>query len=181
MSIHLGLNVGLTEVLANKEVRVKRQGEWLKRHSLPLVSFSVNMPGPQKMTECTQKIFELGVEAIHSACYQKGWDIAEQQLLLQVTGPEAIFAIKSPNANQLKYEMMQIEQQHFLGRIMDIDVIDIEGKIVSRKGQGLTWRQCLLCDDAAAVCARSRKHELHLLVSHIESMVSSYEHSAKIS
>ncbi|WP_196356297.1 citrate lyase holo-[acyl-carrier protein] synthase, partial [Vibrio harveyi] len=62
MSIRYGLKVGLDDVLSNKEARVKRQGEWLKRHSLPLLSFTVNMPGPQKMTECTERIFEQGVQ-----------------------------------------------------------------------------------------------------------------------
>lgn len=171
MSIRYGLKVGLDDVLSNKEARVKRQGEWLKRHSLPLLSFTVNMPGPQKMTECTERIFEQGVHAIQAICLEKGWSMAGRQLLRQVTGPEALFAVQAPNAMALKRAMIEIENNHRLGRLMDLDVIDVDGKIISRKGQGMTRRKCLICEQDAVICARSRKHDLQTLVSHKESMV----------
>ncbi|MGR5360197.1 citrate lyase holo-[acyl-carrier protein] synthase [Vibrio mediterranei] len=171
MSIRYGLNVGLDDVLSNKEARVKRQGEWSKHHSLPLLSFTVNMPGPRKMTECTERIFEQGVRGIQAVCHERGWVIAGRQLLRQTTGPEAIFAVRAPNAKALKRAMIEVEKNHHLGRLMDLDVIDVDGKIISRKGQGMARRKCLICEQDAAICARSRKHDLQTLVSHIESMV----------
>lgn len=171
MSICDGLSVGLSEVLANKEARVTRQGEWLKRHSLPLVSFSVNMPGPHKMTECTKNIFDQGVQAVSEVCIKNCWAIEGRQVLLQPTGPEAIFAVKAPSAMSLKRVMIDIEKQHHLGRIMDLDVIDINGQSISRKSQGMNWRKCFICDEYAAVCSRTRKHDLNQLVTHIEAMV----------
>ncbi|NMT18854.1 citrate lyase holo-[acyl-carrier protein] synthase, partial [Vibrio parahaemolyticus] len=85
------------------------------------LSFTVNMPGPQKMTECTERIFEQGVQAIQAICLEKNWSMAGRQLLRQVTGPEAIFAVQAPSAMALKRAMIEIENNHRLGRLMDLD------------------------------------------------------------
>ncbi|NAW70774.1 citrate lyase holo-[acyl-carrier protein] synthase [Vibrio sp. V27_P1S3P104] len=171
MSLDYGQTVSLDQVLANKEARVQRQAEWLKRYSLPLVSFSVNMPGPLKMTDCTKLIFDQGVQAIQEACIKKGWRIEGRQLLFQLTGPEAIFSVRVSEAIALKRVMIAIENQHRLGRVMDIDIIDVNGKVISRKGQGMARRTCYICDNDAVVCARSRRHDVQTLVSYIEAMV----------
>lgn len=93
MSIRYGLKVGLDDVLSNKEARVKRQGEWLKRHP----SFAVvyrqyarsaendGVHGANLRTGCTSDSSHLS---------RKGWSIAGRQLLRQVTGPEAILRSK---------------------------------------------------------------------------------------
>ncbi len=166
-----GAAVGLDEVLANKEARVKRQGEWLRRHSLPLISFSVNIPGPNKLTPSVLKVFEQGVNAISAACIQHGCDIVARQLLTQDTGPEAIFVIEGVSALELKKIMIDIESDHLLGRLMDLDVIGRDGKIISRQGQHMPRRKCFVCDEDAVVCARSRRHSLPELLSKIDDMV----------
>ncbi|CAM3614715.1 Apo-citrate lyase phosphoribosyl-dephospho-CoA transferase [Vibrio aerogenes CECT 7868] len=163
--------VGLEAVLANKEARVKRQRDWLKRHGLPLVSFSVNMPGPEKMTGISKQVFQQGVKAIESSCKEQGWLVAGEQILLQETGPEGIFAIDCRSAMMLKKLMITIERSHPLGRLMDLDVLDESGKIISRKGQQMPRRKCLICDDDAVVCARSRKHPLDELMLRIKEIV----------
>jgi holo-ACP synthase len=161
-------SVELTEVLANKEARVKRQCEWLQRHSLPLISFTVNMPGPEKMTVISKRVFLQGVTALEHTCKMQGWTVIDEQILWQKTGPEGIFVIGCDNAMRLKKQMMAIECTHPLGRLMDLDVLDASGHIISRQGQQMPRRKCLLCDDDAAVCSRSRKHPLSALVHRIE-------------
>lgn len=164
--------VGLEAVLANKEARVERQREWLKRHALPLLSFCVNMPGPEKMNDLSKRIFQQGLKAIKGTCSAQGWPIVGEQILWQDTGPEAIFVVRCGSAMLLKKQMMAIERNHSLGRLMDLDVLDTAGKIISRQGQQMPRRQCLICDEDAAVCARSRKHSLNELIQRICEIVS---------
>lgn len=50
--------------------------------------------------------------------------------------------------------MVEIEERDRLGRIFDIDVIDVNGSKLSRDEP----RKCFICDNAAAACARNRSH-----------------------
>lgn len=164
--------VDLLDILTNKEARMSRQQEWLKSHSLPLISFTINMPGPVKMNEASMTIFNQGVYAICEACKENGWPIPTRQILQQKTGPEAIFVVDVPSAMELKRIMIKIEHNHPLGRLMDLDVIGKNGKVISRKSQMLDSRKCLLCEENAVVCSRSRRHSLPLLLNKIYEMTS---------
>ncbi|MCD9496582.1 citrate lyase holo-[acyl-carrier protein] synthase [Photobacterium carnosum] len=159
--------VNLLDILTNNEARVSRQQEWLKSHSLPLISFTINMPGPIKMNDASKKIFNHGLNAIVDVCRDNGWLIISRQILMQKTGPEAIFAVDISSAMDLKQSMINIENNYPLGRLMDIDVIGKDGKIISRKAKMLDSRKCLLCEENAVICARSRRHTLSSLMNKI--------------
>lgn len=162
-----GVEVTLAQVLNNKELRLKRQQEWLNRHSSPLVSFSINMPGPVKQNAAAIHIFNKGVQEIVRMCIENNWTIIDETLINQITGPEAIFAI-SCDAIKLKRALVDIEQMHKLGRLMDLDVIDLDGKSLSRQTYSLPKRRCFICDEDAVICARSRRHDLPLLLQKIK-------------
>lgn len=170
--------VGLDEILASKEARMKRQQEWLRRHSAPLLSFTVNIPGPYKLTSNSHKVFEQGVEAISRLCKHHDCDIVARQLVTKNTGPEGLFVVNAVSASVLKKWMIQIETQHPLGRLMDLDVIGTDGKIISRQGEHMPRRKCFICEQDAVVCARSRRHSLDELNRAIDDMVKEHECSA---
>ncbi|ENM5816094.1 citrate lyase holo-[acyl-carrier protein] synthase [Vibrio mimicus] len=174
MSHHPDLSVSLDQLLLRKEVRVRQQGEWLKRHSLPLVSFTVNMPGALKLNAASQTVMDAGIRAIQELCQQTGWPQVACQLLVEKTGPEAFLVIQAPSASMLKKAMMKIEREHPLGRLMDLDVIDVDGHIISRQGAQLPRRRCLLCERDAVICARSRHHGVEALLAKIEEMTHDY-------
>ncbi len=163
--------VDLFEVIANKDNRVKRQEEWLKSHSLPLISFSINMPGPEKNNALTDVIFRQGMHAIRNTCASYGWTIVNRQIHRANTGAEAIMVVDIDDVNALKIAMMRIEHTHAMGRLMDIDVLAVSGEIISRDNQGFGKRQCYICDDEAVVCARSQRHDLPTLLQKIEEIV----------
>lgn len=175
MTFSIGSKVSLNEMLARKETRVKQQQEWLECHSLAMVSFTVNMPGPVKMNHASQVIIKAGLEAIERTCEEQGWMIEACQMVQENTGPEAFVAIHEPSATQLKKAMMSIEIAHPLGRLMDLDVIDLDGKTISREETQQPRRRCLICDDDAKVCARSRRHDLAMLLAKIKQMTHDYE------
>jgi len=68
----------------------------------------------------------------------------------------------------------EIEETHSLGRLYDFDVLDADGKQISRVELGIASRKCLLCDNDAFQCGRSRNHGLSDLTEKIETMATQY-------
>ncbi len=76
-----------------------------------------------------------------------------------------------PNAEEFKNLAVKIEEEHPLGRFIDIDVIPKgENKSLTRE----KMRRCFLCDKPAFVCAKERNHTLKELLYHIRTATESY-------
>jgi holo-ACP synthase / triphosphoribosyl-dephospho-CoA synthase len=56
---------------------------------------------------------------------------------------------------------VDIEENHPLGRLMDIDVINVRHQI-SRRDLNLSPRRCFLCDEEAHVCVRAQTHAIEV-------------------
>lgn len=175
MAIPIDVEVGLSDLMKRRTVRGYQQSAWIKRHSLPVISFRINMPGPVKMNHASLKVMNAGLQAVRKICTENGWTIIGSQKINEKTGPEAMICIQVPSATLLKKAMMEIENTHPLGRLMDLDVIDAEGKVISRQGVQLPRRRCLLCEKDGKLCARSRRHDLSDLMAVIEEMTHDYE------
>lgn len=65
---------------------------------------------------------------------------------------------------------MQLEVSRPIGRLWDIDVLDAQGRILSRLDIGLPARRCLLCRQPAKICARQRRHGSEQLLQEMERM-----------
>ena len=169
--------VSVSELLASRDERQARQNAWLTGYRTPLISFTVVAPGPVKDSELTRRIFNQGVEALHTLAKRSGWVIREQAAFITASGPEALFAINTP-ARRIKLATIQLEQQHSLGRLWDIDVLTTHGRILSRRDFSLTERRCLLCSQSAAECGRARAHTLADLLIRMEDLVNDAERHA---
>lgn len=165
----------LHEVLERREMRVKQQQELLKRYSCVLISFTVNMPGPIKMNEASRTVMDAGLDALKAACVFADWPILDCQKISENTGPEAIIAVDLKDPFLLKEAMISLEIHHPLGRLMDLDVIDTNGKIISPRGTKLPRRRCFLCEQEAVICARSQRHDMTSLVQKIEELTNDYK------
>ncbi|WP_331836090.1 citrate lyase holo-[acyl-carrier protein] synthase [Erysipelothrix piscisicarius] len=117
-----------------------------------IISFKLNIPGPIKSTPDYQWAFKQGLIELDqiATCYECQ--------LNNHTGPEAYY-MSHLGPDSVKESMVMIEDTHPLGRLFDLDV---DGK--SRKDLGLQPRKCLICDDDAHACSRSRKHTLETVV-----------------
>lgn len=173
--------VNIADVLDNKEQRVIRQQKLIKKYGLPLISFTINMPGPIKNNQTVQEIFNCGITQICQTVKKQAWNFKEEILLTdKITGPEALWAVENcPDLMLLKKSLIELEQDLLLGRLMDIDIVSTDGHQISRKGLKIPERRCLLCGENAKVCARSRKHSVDELVTQIEKMVKDYQAQVK--
>lgn len=159
MSGYIGVTVA--DMMQAREARWQMQQALLNRYpDAVLVCLTMNVAGPVKTTREIERAFAWGMESIRAvlAPYPQVFssDIHEK------TGPEAVFAV-SGDAKEIKQRLCALEDGCAIGRLLDIDVIAPEGEKISRTELGLPARRCLLCGEAAPVCARSRAHTVEAL------------------
>lgn len=144
-------SANLADVLALRERRRQFQCKLLAAHGAPLVSFTLNIPGPHKSTPLTNFAFDRFVRRILD---NFGTPLTWTQTHT-IAGPEAFFVYSTP-ADKLKALAMRLEETSPVGRLLDIDVLREDGTKLSRS----TECTCLICGAPAAPCARSRAHSL---------------------
>ena len=155
----------LTKVLENRELRQKKQWELCAKHNSTILSLTINIPGNKKNSSDAKYIYETALQEIEKL----ELEFHEKSFTCRDTGYEALWAFKV-DPIELKSLTCKIEESHPLGRFMDIDVIDKNRQILSRK----TPRKCYICEANAKLCARSQKHSVEELLSVISKAVDDY-------
>lgn len=164
-----GIPVELPAMLAAREERAARQAAWLKEYACPLLSFTLNIPGPIKTSPDLRQGFEDGRVALEGRLRAAQLPCIAQMEVHNVTGDEALLAIDG-DAAEIKRICTEIEEHHPLGRLFDLDVLAEDGTKLSRP----LPRRCLLCTEQAQVCARSRRHSVEELTAEIERLLTAY-------
>ena len=59
-----GIEVGIDEILDCREKRVAIQNEMIKKYNKPVISFTMNIPGPIKTNNEIKKAFDIGKKLI---------------------------------------------------------------------------------------------------------------------
>ena len=149
--------MGLLEILDAREKRVQQQHALLARYKKPLLCFTMNIAGPVKLNRDVSIGFYVGCRLLRDAL--RGCKLLHAEELRKDTGCEAYYIVDMPAA-ELKQLAIDIENTDPIGRLFDMDVLDTDGRKLSRQELGYDRRKCLLCDSDAAICARSRAHGL---------------------
>lgn len=142
----------LWEVLAAREARAASQRRLLERFGRPLLGLNMNIAGPVKRAGLIDFAFWEALAALRS---RLGSALVYEELTDAVSGLEAILVCDMPAA-ELKELAMELEDARPAGRLLDLDVIETDGRKLSRREP----RRCLVCGGPAALCARSRAHGL---------------------
>ena len=152
------MNSELYRVLQAREQRAEKRNSF-SQQGLATLSLCLNVPGYPKSNRQTEYAFsvvekdlEVFLKAhrivVHEDAAQNFTDDAGQLFLVPLV-EECIPLV------QLKKLTEQFEQTHSLGRILDVDVFDKEGKPVSSGKQ----KPCIICHNKAAVdCMREQRH-----------------------
>ena len=151
----------LQEILAARENRARKQKDLLSRFQKPLLCFSMNIPGPEKCNADISVGFTVGnlllqeklspTKLLHFEKHQSH------------AGCEAYYVVDM-DAQTLKQIAIEIENTDPIGRLFDMDVLDEQGQHISRTDYGFAPRKCLICQQDARICARSRNHGLNVLI-----------------
>ena len=164
-----GIPVELPAMLAAREERAARQKAWLKEYACPLLSFTLNIPGPIKTSPELRRAFDTGLAALKKRLRAAQFPTVAETEIHEATGDEALLAIDG-DATEIKRICTEIEEHHPLGRLFDLDVLAADGAKLSRP----LPRRCLLCDQQAQICARSRRHSVAELIEEIERLLAAY-------
>ncbi len=170
----------LEDILRARDRRAEKQKQLIQEYVLPLVSFTINIPGTIKSSPLYVKIFEEGLALLGQRLSTKGVTVVAGEVHYRFTGPEA-FIVVNGSESALKKLVLQLEDSHQLGRIFDFDVLGLDFQSISRESLGYPQRKCLLCDELARVCARSGRHPVDKLREKINSMAQNYfKHSEDV-
>ena len=154
MILMTGAEINLSQMLARREARADEQKKFLEKYNAPLISFSMNIPGPIKTNERIRTAFDEGKNLIFEALENNGAFINDFIETHEDTGDEILISINNISPEELKNLALKIENENKFGRLFDIDVIDSDGEKLSRGN----FRKCLICDKQAQECARARAH-----------------------
>lgn len=150
----------LQEILDAREQRAAKQKTLLEQYGKTLLCFTMNIPGPEKWSRDVAIGFYLGCWFLEDAL--RGRKILYKERITKNSGCEAYYVVDIP-PRQLKEMVMELEEIDPVGRLFDMDVMTLEEGKISRKDLGHGPRKCLICDNDAAICARTRAHGLDAL------------------
>ena len=149
-----GKTVALDAVLAARDARVARQQAMLQQGGV-LLSLTLVAPGAVKRSPLLDAIFAAALAALRPHV-----DDARARIeAVDDSGHHALYLLDG-EAHDWKTRMLALENRAPLARLWDIDIIDRDGVAISRRDLGLPPRRCLICDDDAKSCARTRRHNI---------------------
>ncbi|GEO57620.1 citrate lyase holo-[acyl-carrier protein] synthase [Companilactobacillus bobalius] len=165
-----GIPQDITQILKSRDMRVREQLILLKKlnNNQSLINAKLNIPGPIKNNAYLIQVFYRGLKRFlqeSKVDYRLIWDVA--------TGPEA-FLILDGSAKDSKQAAIEFEDNDNLGRLFDIDVLTEDDGVphpVSRQDFHQVGRKCIMCDQPAKVCARSRKHSVKEMQNYISELI----------
>jgi len=149
------MEITIQQILQARERRVDRQKALLAQYKLPLVCFTMNIAGPEKCNDLIRWGFALGDKWLQAQL--SDLKVLHTELYTEPTGCEGYYVVDTTPA-ELKRRTVQVEDYAPVARLFDMDVLDIDGSKLERTALGFPGRKCLLCDNPAHACGRSRTH-----------------------
>ena len=165
------MDITLKEILDAREERVRMQMEMQRENPYPLICFTMNIAGPIKTSPLIIRAFDYGLKELENAIEKYG--IAKQITEYKNYGPMSLLSVMA-DAQDIKDICVRIEESCPLGRLFDMDVIDVDGKKLERKKE----RCCIICGKAGRTCAAGRLHSVEELQEKTQEIIS--DHFAKI-
>jgi holo-ACP synthase len=168
-----GKEQSVQDILESRDLRVRYQEYLLDKYKTTIISYKLNIPGPVKYSSLIKQIFEEGILVFKQKLEEASISIVQEKVWYKDSGPE-YFAVFATDAHTMKQLTTSIEETHALGRVYDFDVLNTDGSQVSRQELGINQRKCLLCENNAFECGRSRRHQVSTLIAHIGAMALEY-------
>ena len=152
------------KILEAREERVSKIAEMLEEYKMPVLVMRVNYPGLNKNNELTINIMKDMSKVIEKILGSKLY------IKFNTSGAEGniLYISVQEEVKKLKKIAIDIEETHVLGRCLDIDVYDIDGRSIGRQELGYEVRKCYLCQDYAHNCVRSRVHSEEQVIAYIK-------------
>ncbi|WP_195715241.1 triphosphoribosyl-dephospho-CoA synthase [Ancylomarina sp. 16SWW S1-10-2] len=175
----IGMDKSIEELLLAKDRRSELRMQRLEKGCITL-SFNLNIPGLPKSNESFHAFFKTCLSELqkyllsHRIVTNKDTIHCETDTAGDFFLAEIIDSDYS--AIQIKELCEIFEIEHPLGRLLDVDVVDEKGELVS-SGKAKT---CFFCNEAPAIyCMRTQAHDYAAMRTKIESEIFKYQASNK--
>lgn len=147
------MEVTLLEILDAREKRVKVQKRILEHNPYPLICFTMNIAGPVKTSPDIVRAFRYGLGELEKRL--KGYSVPLRRTDYENSGPTAYYSVVG-DASEIKGICVEIEESLPLGRLFDMDVLEVGGKKLERKLE----RRCIICGAPGKGCSAGRLHSV---------------------
>ncbi len=147
-------------ILDDREKRFYKVKQIINEYNTAIV-LKANMPGDEK----TFKEVYLLLAFFNKKVLNK-LKKTKSEFYNSHDGPYYIYYDFKESVSKLKKSFIDLEDNHPLGRFIDIDVYS-KTKTHTRKESNLPQRKCLLCDKEAWVCMKNMNHTVAELKTHI--------------
>ncbi len=163
----------LKQVLIAREERVAKRNALLTKYQSPIITISLNIPGDKKSDIIYEPTFNIAWNLIIEQLNNKKLEIKYTQKEITILGYEGFISVLA-DAKLLKQIALKIEDEHYLGRLFDIDIHNIDGKKLSREDFNYPQRMCLVCQKYSAFeCVFARRHTLEETLKVIHNIINS--------
>ena len=135
--------VSLTQILEARDRRAAAQQDLLRRFGKALICFTMNIPGPVKLTPLIARGFRDGCRALLRELEGRNIPVLHWQATENATGCEA-FCVADAPAETLKKITVSIEDGSPVGRLFDLDVLGAEGSKLTRDTVNGKSRDCIV-------------------------------------
>ena len=169
----------ITEFLFDREKRVAYQERLLKENkNNTLVTIRINYPGIEKSNYITDDI----VNTIYNdiLTYYKKYIVFKHKYRNKegIIG-HFLFDLDFVNVKKI---MINIEEEHILGRCLDIDVYTYKNDKfigISRADLFKKPRKCFICDLDAKICSRAQNHSMENIKAYFEEVYKRHKEQEK--
>ena len=169
----------ISAFLFDRDKRVAYQEDLLKKNKdKTLVTIRINYPGIEKSNYITDDIVNIIYNDILT---YYGKFIVFEDKYKNKEGIVAHFLFDLDFVN-VKKEMINVEEEHILGRCLDIDVYAYKNdKVIgiSRSDLFKKPRKCFICDLDAKLCSRAQTHTMEEIKNYFEVAYKEYKEMEK--
>lgn len=144
----------LQDLLEARENRVELQEQLRHKFNGNVLVVRVNYPGINKDNDTSRGIIKVMEKEVEISFRNS---IVHKEELSGAEGPIRIFLLEEDPIS-IKKVAVKLEEEHPLGRCVDIDVYNNKGESISRTSLGNERRKCFLCNDIAHICVREKRH-----------------------
>lgn len=176
MNIHelySGIEVTVEDMLNARNNREEHQKKLIQENNCCIVCLTFNIMGPLKVFPLFTQVYDKFKEEFINYCRDNNLLIIKDFEVKENTGYEYYICVNE-DAILIKRKLIEVENFEFIGRLLDIDVIDKNGYKISRSDISLEDRSCLICSNPAFICSRSRNHTLKTLIEKELELMQSY-------
>lgn len=155
----------MNKILEDREKRIKHLKEFMINENLYVV-IKANIPGINK------KIFyAYFFTKYFKKLLERKYDCLRIKFIDSFDGPYFLIEISNKDLIKFKKQLIILEDEHPLGRFIDLDVFKNSLVSLSRHDLGLGFRKCFLCDKDAIICIRTKKHSVEKILEHVQDVV----------